>query len=48
MGSQVRGTLGVTPPTVHDYLYSVNHNLLINVPVDPTEEEFQNINGYYM
>jgi hypothetical protein len=46
MGSQVTGTLGVTPPTVHDYLNSIHHNLLIDVLVDPAGEEFQSINGH--
>lgn len=48
MGSQVTGTLGVTPPTVHEYLYSVNNNLLIELPLDPAEEEFDEDNAYYI
>jgi len=48
MGSQVTGLLGVTLPTVHDYIYSVNHDLLIDVPADPAEDEFQDINAYYI
>jgi hypothetical protein len=48
MGSRVTALLGVNPPTVHDYLYSVNHNLLIDVPVDPAKDEFQEINAYYI
>ena len=48
MGRQVTGTLGVTPPTVHEYLYSINNNLLIELPLDPVEEEFQEGNAYYI
>ncbi len=48
MSSQVTGTLGVTPPTVHEYLYSVNINLLVELPLDLTEEEFQENNAYYI
>ncbi len=29
-GSQVSGAHGVSHPTVHEYLYSCNNNLLIN------------------
>ena len=47
-GSQVTGTLGVTPPTVHEYLYSCNNNLLIEVPFDEAEEEFQQDNAFYI
>ncbi len=47
-GSQVTGTLGVSPPTVYEYLYSVNHNLLIDIPADETEEEFNAENVFYI
>jgi hypothetical protein len=39
-GSQVTGTLGVAPPTMHEYHYSCNNNLLIDVSVDEAKEEF--------
>jgi hypothetical protein len=39
-GSQVSGTLGVSPPTVHKYLYSINNNLLIDIPGEEFKEEF--------
>jgi hypothetical protein len=47
-GSQVTGTLRVTPPTVHEYLYSCNNNLLIEFPVDEVEEKFHEDNDYYI
>ena len=46
-GSQVTGLLGVTPPTVHEYLYSCNNNLLVDIPTDEDEEEFNDNNDFY-
>jgi len=43
-GSQVTDKLGVSPPTVHEYLYSVTHNILINMPRDGAEEEYDSYN----
>jgi hypothetical protein len=50
VGSQVTGTLGVSPPTVHEYLYSVNNYLLIDILGEEVEEEFDGdvANEYYM
>jgi hypothetical protein len=47
-GSQVTGLLGVSPPSVHNYLYSCNNNLLVNIPFDEAEEEFMEDNPYYI
>jgi hypothetical protein len=33
------GTLGVSFPSVQEYLYSVNHNLLIDIPADDADED---------
>jgi hypothetical protein len=46
-GSQVTGLLGVTPPTVQEYLYSCNDNLLVDIPADDAEEEFYDNNDFY-
>ncbi len=45
-GSQVSGALGVSHPTVHEYLYSCNNNLLINIPEDDNDDEFEEGNYY--
>ena len=46
-GSQVTGTLGVSPPTVHEYSYSCNCHLLVDPPADDlVEEEFNVWNDY--
>jgi hypothetical protein len=48
-GSQVTGMLGVAPPTIHEYLYSCNHNLLVALPAgDDVEEEFNVENNFYI
>jgi hypothetical protein len=48
-GSQVTGTLGVAPPTIHEYLYSCHHNLLVDIPADDdVEEEFNVNNDFYI
>ena len=47
-GSQVTGALGVCPPTVHDCLYSCNNGLLINVPLDDNEDNFDVVNDFYI
>jgi hypothetical protein len=47
-GSQVTGVLGVTPPTLQEYLYSCNQGLLINQPFEDAEEEFQRNNDYFI
>ena len=47
-GSQVTGALGVSPPTVHEYLYSCNNNLLINIPEDENDDEFEEGNDFYV
>jgi hypothetical protein len=41
------GALGVPPSSVHDYLYSCNNNLLIDVPLEEAEEEFDADNNFY-
>jgi hypothetical protein len=46
-GSQVTGALGVPTPSVHDYLYSCNNNLLIDVLLEEAEEEFDADNNFY-
>ena len=46
-GSQVTGLLGVTPPTVQEYLYSCNNNLLVDIPADDAEEEFYDNDDFY-
>jgi hypothetical protein len=46
-GSQVTGALRVPPPNVHDYLYSCNNNLLIDIPMEEAEEEFDVENNFY-
>jgi len=40
-GSQGTGALGVSPPSVHEHLYSCNNNLSINIPDDENEFAFQ-------
>jgi hypothetical protein len=45
-GSQVTGALGVHPPSIHDYLFYCNNDLLIDIPNDDIEEEFLQINEY--
>ncbi len=47
-GSQVTGALGVHPSSVHEYLFSCNNDLLIDVPLDDAEDEFLNGNDYYI
>ncbi len=47
-GSQVTGALGVSPPTVHDYLYSCNNNLLIDIPEDDNDDKFEEGNVFYV
>lgn len=47
-GNQVTGALGVCPPTVHDYLYSCNNDLLINIPLDDNEDNFDGVNEFYI
>lgn len=47
-GSQVTGALGVNPPTIHEYLFSCNNNLLIHHPQDLVEEAFDLDNGFYL
>jgi hypothetical protein len=39
-GSQVTGTLGVSPPTISEYPYSFKRNLFIDLPRDVDGEEF--------
>jgi hypothetical protein len=45
-GSQVTGAIRVPPPSVHDYLYSRNSNLLIDIPGEAAEKEFNVENNY--
>jgi len=47
-GSQVTGVLGVCPPTVQEYLYSCNNNLLIDLPDDGNEVNFDIVNDFYI
>ncbi len=48
-GSQVTSALGLSPPTVHDYLYSCNNNLLVHHPNDDMGEEFEGAdNDFYL
>ncbi len=42
------GALGVPPPSVHDYFYSCNNNLLIDAPLEEAEEEFDVDNNFYI
>jgi hypothetical protein len=44
----VTGALGVNPPTIHEYLFSCNNNLLIHHPQDLVEEAFDLDNGFYL
>ncbi len=39
MDNQVSGILGVEPPSVADYLFSVHNNLLVPLPGNVNEEE---------
>jgi hypothetical protein len=47
-GSQVTGALGISPPTMHDYLYSCNNGLLVDIQIDEAEEQFLAENDYYI
>jgi hypothetical protein len=47
-GSQVTGVLGVCPPTVKEYLYSCNNDLLIDLPDDGNEVNFDIGNDFYI
>jgi hypothetical protein len=47
-GSQAAGALGVSHPTVHEYLSSCNNNLLINIPEDDKYDEFEEENVFYV
>jgi hypothetical protein len=38
----------VHPPTVHDYLYSCNNDLIIPIPLDEVEKQLLNDNDYYI
>lgn len=46
-GSQVSGQLGVPPPTVAEYLYSANNNLLIPIPLDEPDDHLAEEEGEY-
>jgi len=38
-GNQVSGLLGVEPPSVPEYLFSVHHNLLVPLPgIDESDD----------
>ncbi len=39
MGNQVSGMLGVEPPSVAEYLFSIHNNLLVPLPGNINEEE---------
>ena len=47
-GGRISGTSCVNPPTIHEYLFSCNNNLLINPPHDLVEEVVAIKNGYYI
>jgi hypothetical protein len=47
-GSQVIGALGISPPTMQDYLYSCNNGLLVDIQIDEAEEQFLAENDYYI
>ncbi len=46
-GSAVTGILGVPPPTVEEYLYSCNNNLLIPIPFDQADDHLAAEEGDY-
>jgi hypothetical protein len=46
--SQVMHVLGVTPPTLQEYLYSCNQGLLINQPFEDAKEEFERNNDFFI
>ncbi len=46
-GSQVSGQLGVLPPSVAEYLYSANNNLLIPIPLDEPDDHLAEEEGEY-
>jgi hypothetical protein len=47
-GSQVTSVLGVTPPTLQEYLYSCKQGLLIHQPFEDAEEEFERNNDFLL
>ncbi len=40
--------LGVSPPTVHEYLYSCNNNLLINILKYDNDDGFEEGGDFYV
>jgi hypothetical protein len=44
----VVGKTGVSPPAVHEYMYSCNNTLLINIPEDDNDEEFEEGSDFYI
>ncbi len=47
-GSQVPGVLGFCPPTIHEYLYLCNNNLLTDLPEDGYDINFDIENDFYI
>ena len=39
MGNPINGMFGISPPTVEEYLYSTNNNLLFPIPTAPDEDD---------
>ncbi len=38
----------MSPPTIHDYLYSCNNRLVVDIQIDEVEEQFIFENDYYI
>ena len=45
-GNPCNVILGIAPPTVEEYLYSANHNLLIPLPIDVEEDDNFGLENY--
>jgi hypothetical protein len=46
-GNPVTRILGVSPPTVEEYLYSCNHNMQIPIPLDDAHDHLAVEEGGY-
>ena len=53
MGNQVSGMLGIEPPSIHEYLFSVHNDMLAPLPgaideeADLLESELHGTETYY-
>jgi hypothetical protein len=45
---QVTGALGMSLLTMHDYLYSCNNGLFVDIQIDEVEEQFLAEKDYYI